>query len=45
MSKAPICNCGDQMKQKMNPLTRSKFYGCPNWPNGCDETAPLDDED
>lgn len=46
MSKAPICDCGDQMVLRHRKTDGKPFYGCKNFGNGgCSETSNTEDTD
>jgi DNA-directed RNA polymerase subunit RPC12/RpoP len=37
-AKAPRCSCGVKMVLRSGPY--GSFYGCANYPDGCNETKP-----
>lgn len=45
MSKAPICECGEQMVERTNRQTGVKFYACADYTGGCGETAEHEDNE
>jgi ssDNA-binding Zn-finger/Zn-ribbon topoisomerase 1 len=37
-----VCKCGQSMVERKNKETGQSFWGCKNYPNGCDETSSFE---